>query len=62
LAATNAFVAAALGDTESALTFAEEAVHERDPNLVLWLRSRSLRSLHSDPRFGQLLGSMNLRR
>ena len=44
-------MAGALGDRESALTFAEAAVHERDPNLPLWIRSQYFRSLHSDPRF-----------
>jgi TolB-like protein/tetratricopeptide (TPR) repeat protein len=61
-AATHAFLAAALGDRESALTFAETAVQERDPNLPLWIRSQYFRSLHSDPRFDQLLARMNLGR
>jgi hypothetical protein len=53
-------VAAALGDRESALTFAEAAVDERDPNLPLWIRSPYFQSLHSDPRFDHLLARMNL--
>jgi serine/threonine-protein kinase len=61
-AATNAFVAAALGDRESALQFAEQAVRERDPNLALWIRSRYFGSLRSDARFDRLLGSLNLGR
>ncbi len=61
-AGTNAFVAAALGDRESAMTFAERAVRERDPNLPLWIRSRYFQLLRSDPRFGELLSSVNLGR
>jgi tetratricopeptide (TPR) repeat protein len=61
-AAMIAFLAAALGDRESALTYAEQAVHERDPNLPLWIRSRYFQSLRSDPRFDRLLGSTNLDR
>ena len=59
---TRAFVAAALDDPDSALTYLEEAIRERDPNIPLWIRSRYFRALHGSARFDRLLRSMNLRR
>jgi tetratricopeptide (TPR) repeat protein len=58
---TRAFVAAALDDPDSALTYLEEAVSERDPNIPLWIRSQYFRALHGNPRFDELLKGMNLR-
>jgi serine/threonine-protein kinase len=58
---TRAFLAAALDDPDSALTYLEEAIRERDPNIPLWMRSQYFRALQGSPRFDQLLKSMNLR-
>jgi tetratricopeptide (TPR) repeat protein len=58
---TRAFVAAALDDPDSALTYLEEAISERDPNISLWIRSQYFRALHGSARFDQLLKSINLR-
>jgi TolB-like protein/Tfp pilus assembly protein PilF/predicted Ser/Thr protein kinase len=55
-----AFVAAALDETDLALTYLEEAIRERDPNIPLWIRSQYFRALHGSARFDQLLRSMNL--
>jgi len=58
--ATLGFVAAALGDVESAIRLAEESVRERDPNLTLRIRTRYFESLQSHPRYQGLLRSVNL--
>jgi hypothetical protein len=58
--ATLALVAAALGDSGSAFARIEESIRERDPNIGLSIRSAYFQSLHSDPRYEQLIRSMNL--
>jgi TolB-like protein/Tfp pilus assembly protein PilF len=60
-AGTRAFLALALEDLEPALTFLEEAVRERDPNIPIWIGSQYFEALHGSPRFDRLLRSMNLR-
>lgn len=55
-----AFTAVSLGDVESAFQSAGEAIGEREPNIMLSIRSPYFQPLQSDPRYHDLLRSMNL--
>ncbi len=57
---TLAFVAAALGDVESAFRYAEEAVAAYDPNFSCLIRTPYAQTLKSDPRYQDILHRMNL--
>ena len=52
----------ALGENDLAFEWLERAYKEYDSSLVAILTDESLRGLHQDPRFDDLLKKMNLKR
>jgi tetratricopeptide (TPR) repeat protein len=59
-AAMLAFAALGLGDVAGALKWIEQALEERDPNLIYIPASPDFDPLRSDPRFRSLMRRMNL--
>ena len=60
IAWTSALFYARLGDTDRAFRSLSEAVHERSSQLIFAKVHPWLDSLHSDPRFGEILKKMGL--
>jgi TolB-like protein len=59
-AASIAIIASALGDTDRAVKLLDQAVEDRDPNLMHLAPSPYFKSLHPDPRYQDILRRMNL--
>jgi eukaryotic-like serine/threonine-protein kinase len=59
-AATLAFAALGVGDVDGALAWIEEALGERDPNLIYIPASPDFEPLRSAPRFRSVVRQMNL--
>ena len=56
-----ALTAEAAGQGEEAIVFARRAWDEREPSFILWARHfPQYRTLHSDPRFAEILHEMDL--
>jgi tetratricopeptide (TPR) repeat protein len=59
-AATLAFAVLGLGDVANALMWIEQALEERDPNLIYIPASPDFEPLRSDPRFLSVVRGMSL--
>ena len=58
----SAKIYSALGENDLAFEWLERAYEEYDASLVAILNDESFRGLHRDPRFGELLNKMKLKR
>jgi hypothetical protein len=54
--------ALAVDDTEKAFRWADQAVQDRDPNLLYAVRTHQFQRFAADPRFKDLLRRINLPR
>lgn len=59
-AGTIAMAALAVDDTESAFRWTDQAVQDRDPNLLYAIRTQQFQHVAADSRFKDLLRKINL--